>query len=272
MTSRTVLITGASRGIGQVTAQLFHDRGWNVAATMRSPNRCDLTADGRRMRTYRLDVSDTQSVTAAVADILADFGTIDVLVNNAASCMLAPFETLSEEEVAQQFDINVHGAMRMTRAVLPHMRERRTGRIINVSSICGRMTLPLYSTYCATKWALEGFSEALNYELRQHGIKIKLVEPAVFKTGSFEHQLTAFAERPDHPAYDDFSNRVLKRMKPAEARAPGPEGVAKVIWKAANDRFPRLRYPVRSHAILGARSLLPGMLYTRAVRRILNAW
>ena len=271
-TQRTVLITGASRGIGAATAALFHNRGWNVAATMRDPDHTPFMRCDARCRVYKLDVTQPASIDEAIAAALSDFGTIDVLINNAALCRLGPFEPQTDVEVRTQLETNVLGTMRVTRAVLPHMRVRRSGRIINVSSICGRMTLPLYSVYCATKWAIEGFSEALSFELRQHNIKVKLVEPAVFRTGSFAAQREALAARVADPAYQDFCARVLRHMIPWEERAPGPDAVAQTILKAATDRLPRLRYPVRSQLILGARTVMPGALYVRAVRRLLDAW
>ena len=268
---KTVLVTGASRGIGETTARLFHARGWNVAATMRQPADDGRSADPR-YRTFALDVTDEASVAAGLAAVLAAFGRIDVLVNNAGLCLLGPLENLTAEDDRLQLATNVLGPINMIRAVLPHMRAAGGGRIVNVSSMCGGMTLPLYSGYCASKWALEGLSESLSFELRRHNIKIKIVQPAVFRTGSFARQLEHRGRRPEHPAYAGFVADVLPNIAKWERSAPGPEPVAEAIWTAATDRLPRLRYRPGSGFILAARGWVPSALYVRVVRRVLNAW
>ena len=268
---KTVLITGASRGIGETTARLFHARGWNVAATMRRPATSEMLPD-TRLRLYPIDVTEPASIAAALPAILADFGRVDVLVNNAGLCLVGALEEMTAEDNLRLLETNVLGPANMIRALLPHMRAAGGGRIINISSMCGGMTLPLYSGYCASKWALEGLSESLAFELRQHNIKIKIVEPAVFRTGSFESQLAHRTQRPQHPAYQAFVAKVMPNIAKWENGAPGPEPVAKAIWRAANDRWPRLRYRVGSGFILGARGLVPSALYVRVVRRVLNAW
>ncbi len=269
--TRTVLVTGASRGIGEATARYFLDQGWSVAAAMRTPGSSTL-APSDRLRLYEMDVTSARSVTAAVAAAIADFGRIDVVVNNAGLCLVGALEELTEADDRLIMDTNVLGAMRVSRAVLPHMRACGGGRIINVSSMCGQMTLPLYSAYCASKWALEGFAESLAFETRRSGIKVKIVQPAVHKTGSFAGQIAGRSARTAHPDHAAFSDGVLQRMAAFERTAPGPEAVARVIHKAATDRWPRLRYPVGSRSILLARRMIPSALFVRVVRRILNAW
>jgi len=268
---KVVLITGASRGIGEAAARHFHAGGWTVAATMRTPAASTLVTDDR-LRTFALDVMDEAAVSAVVADVLAAFGRIDVLVNNAGLCLMGPLEELTDTDDRTLLETNVLGPMRLIRAVLPSMRAAGGGRIVNVSSVCGGMTLPLYSGYCASKWALEGLSESLAFELRSHNIKVKIVEPAVHRTGSFAGQLAHRARRTAHPAYADFIARVLPNIETWEAAAPGPDPVARAIYGAATDRWPRLRYPVGSGAILFFRRLVPGALYVRMVRRLLGAW
>jgi NAD(P)-dependent dehydrogenase (short-subunit alcohol dehydrogenase family) len=268
---RVVLITGASRGIGEITARVFHEAGWTVAAAMRAPDASSLPQNDR-MKPYALDVTDDASVAAAVASVIADFGRIDVLVNNAGLCLLGPLEELTEADDRALIETNILGPMRLIRAVLPHMRAQGGGRIINVSSMCGGMTLPLYSGYCASKWGLEGLSESLSFELRQHNIKVKIVEPSVYRTGSFEAQLAHRAQRQPHPAYQSFIDRVLPNIEKWERTADDATPVARTILRAATDRVPRLRYPVGSGPILFGRRLVPSALYVRVVRRVLNAW
>jgi NAD(P)-dependent dehydrogenase (short-subunit alcohol dehydrogenase family) len=268
---KTVLITGASRGIGEATARLFLDKGWSVAATMRTPEASQLRPSNQ-LKVYQMDVASPVSITDGIATAIEDFGRIDVVVNNAGHCIVGALEELSDDDLQAVLDTNILGAMRVTRAALPHMRACGGGRIVNVSSMCGQMTLPLYTAYCASKWGLEGFSESLAFETRAHGIRVKIVEPGVHKTGSFTSQLADHAARPAHSSYSGFSARVLPRLGAFERSAPPAGDVAHTIYKAATDRWPRLRYPVGSHAVLFARRLIPSSLYVRAVRRVLGAW
>jgi NAD(P)-dependent dehydrogenase (short-subunit alcohol dehydrogenase family) len=271
MRSKTVLITGASRGIGEAAARFFLDRGWSVAATMRTPD-ASLFEPSNRLKVYPMDVTSAASVEAGIEKAIEDFGRIDVVVNNAGHCIVGALEEMSDAELRTVLDTNVLGAMRVTRAALPHLRACGGGRIVNVSSMCGQMTLPLYSAYCASKWGLEGFSESLAFETRSHGIRIKIVEPGVHRTGSFAGQIADHSARAAHPSYMDFSSKVLPRLTALEKTAPPADDVARTIFKASTDRWPRLRYPVGSRAVLFGRRLVPSSLYVRVVRRILGAW
>jgi NAD(P)-dependent dehydrogenase (short-subunit alcohol dehydrogenase family) len=268
---KTVLITGASTGIGRVTAQMFADRGWNVAATMRTPEKSDLATKSDRIRLFKLDVTDQASVDAAVRDVIAQFGAIDVVVNNAGYGLLGPFEAQTDEQIRRQFETNLFGVLNVTRAVLPHMRERKQGRIVNVGSAAGRMTIPLYSMYSATKWALEGFSEGLWLELRQHNIKVKIIEPGMIKTDFFERGREV-ATKPGLTAYDDFTALVMPNLTAWEEAGAEPVVVARSIWRASTSIWPRLRYQPNATFTVWARGWVPGHLYVRLIRRIFNAW
>lgn len=271
--ARTVLITGASSGIGRAAVELFAAKGWNVAATMRSRESCELGgALGGRIKKIRLDVTDAGSIEAGVAEAMAAFGRIDVLVNNAGYGLIGLFEEMSEAQVRRQMDTNVLGMMNVTRAVLPHMRKQKSGRIINVGSVAGRMTLPLYSLYCASKWAVEGFSEALGYEVRQHGIKIKIIEPGAIKTEFFGRSFDA-PEGPRVRDYGSWGERVFANIKAKCADAPGPEIVARSIYKAAT-AWPgwRMRYKPNGWLLILGRSLVPADVHTRVARFLLGAW
>lgn len=269
-TTKTVLITGTSSGIGKATAELFATRGWNVAATMRDTARSRFHPSNS-LKTIPLDVTDEASVAAGVAETLETFGRIDAVVNNAGYGLVGPFEAQSDAQLRRQFDTNVFGMMNVTRAVLPHMRRRGDGRIINVASMAGRMTLPLYTAYCATKWSVDGFSEALAFELKGQNINVKIIEPGVFRTDFFSRSLEV-AKKPGLTDYDAFVRNVLPNLRVWEERAPPPDKVAESIFTAATDFLPRLRYTPGSGFILGMRRFVPGMLYNRAVRRLLNAW
>ncbi|MDE1151518.1 MAG: SDR family oxidoreductase [Micavibrio sp.] len=240
---KTVLITGASSGIGYAAARHFAAQGWNVAATMRDPIGCDLAGlDG--VLTLPLDVQNRSSIAGAVNSTLAHFGHIDVVVNNAGYSLFGIFESLPPEKIDEQFAVNVIGVMDVTRAVLPHFRQRNAGVIINVSSRAGIVAMPLNTLYSASKFALEGFSEALFYELAGLNIAVKIIQPSGGVTA------TKFSERMvrDRPAevpaaYAPFTEKagaVYANMQ-ASRRTAATE-VADVIFTAATDGTPRLRY------------------------------
>lgn len=277
--TKTVLITGASSGIGRATALYFQKRGWNVAATMRSPEQVISKEAGRansltnldRLIFLKLDVTDSASIKTAVAKAIEKFGAIDVLVNNAGYGMLGAFETSTPEQIQRQFNTNVFGLMETTRAVLPHFRDRRSGVIVNVASIGGRVAFPLYSLYHSTKWAVEGFSESLQHELLGFNIRVKIIEPGPIKTDFYDRS----AERtsnPDFPEYDALSDRVLTKLNQIGTTGASPDVVAKTIYKASTDNSWKLRYPADPLAkqLLLARKLLPDFLFTKLIRQTTN--
>src|SRR3984885_5173898 len=173
----TILITGCSTGLGKTAALHFADKGWNVVATMRRPQESTHFADCPNVLVTRLDVQDSASISAAIDAGIARFGKIDALVNNAGFGLFGVFETLPIEKVKEQFDVNVFGVMDVTRAILPHFRQNKAGLILNISSGAGVFTLPALSLYCASKFALEGFSESLSYELASQNITVKIIKP-----------------------------------------------------------------------------------------------
>ncbi|MEH2487473.1 SDR family oxidoreductase [Bradyrhizobium sp. AZCC 2230] len=242
--TKTVLITGCSSGFGQATARRFVASGWNVVATMRNVTSAgDLNGQSNIFVT-RLDVQDPASVAKAIEQAIDRFGHIDTLINNAGFGLHGVFETILPEKVQEQFDVNVFGMMTVTRALLPHFRARRAGTIVNVSSGAGVFTLPLISLYCASKFALEGFSEALTYELAPLGIAVKLVEPGGSLSTNFGSRSRAegasFTVPSDyHPIVEDAGRRFQGLMEVATATA---DDVADVIYKAATDGSDQLRY------------------------------
>lgn len=260
----TVLLTGSSSGIGRATAELFAERGWNVAATLRSPGKAQLP-NSPRVAALRLDVTDPASIAAAVTETLSRFGSLDAVVNNAGYGLVGPFEATTGEAVDRQLATNVVGIMNVTRAVLPHFRERRAGVIVNVASMGGRITFPLYSVYHASKWAVEGFSESLAFELEPFGIRVKIVEPGPIKTDFYDRSMD-LAKREGLTAYDRFVAKAMPNMQAAGAKAPGPEVVARVIWKAATDGRKKIRYSANSAPILALRRLLPDRAFMAVIR------
>lgn len=264
---KTVLITGASSGIGKATAIYFQQKGWNVAATMRKPENEKVLNTLPGIKLFALDVTSESSIQNAIQQTISAFGQIDVLVNNAGYGAVGAFEASTPDQVKRQFDTNVFGLMNVTQAILPHFRSKKSGTIINISSMGGRITFPLYSIYHGTKWAVEGFSEALQFELRQFNIKVKLVEPGAIKTDFYDRSQD-FMTKEGLSAYDDYVKVAQKNMQKAGANAPGPEVVAKKIFAAANDSSYKLRYPVGSSGplLLFLRWLLPLPVFQGLVR------
>ncbi len=242
---KTVLITGASSGIGLAAARVFAGNGWNVIATMRQPAaRSDLARLPGVMAT-RLDVQDRASVASAVADGVARFGRIDALINNAGFSLFGVFEAISREKIQEQFDVNLFGVMDVTRALLPHFRRNNSGLIINISSRAGLVGLPMISLYCAAKHALEGFSEALAYELASQNIFIKIVEPSGGVTDTnFPQRMAREKAAGAAPAdYADFVARTSAIFAGLQAaRKTTADDVARVIFDAATDGSSRFRY------------------------------
>ena len=178
---KTILITGASSGIGAATARHFQSNGWNVIATMRNPaGDTDLGAL-ENLHLTRLDVTDAGSITTAVGEGIERFGQIDVLLNNAGYGAYGALEAFTMDRIRRQFDTNVIGLMEVTKAVLPHFRQNRSGTVINISSIGGQITFPLGALYHGTKFAVEGLSESLHYELEPLGIRVRIVQPGMIK-------------------------------------------------------------------------------------------
>lgn len=262
--NKTVVITGSSSGIGKATVEYFQAKGWQVAATMRTPEKTDFSASDRLAK-FRLDVTDSESIQNAIKETIAKFGAIDAVVNNAGYGLVGAFEASDQEQIERQFQTNVFGVMNVCREILPYFREKKAGVIVNVASMGGRITFPLYSLYHATKWAVEGFSESLQYEVAEFGIKIKIVEPGPIKTDFYDRSMD-LTRKDGLTAYDDFINRAMPNMQKAGENAPGPEIVAKVIYKAATDGSNTMRYAANSAGILTMRKLLPDGLFFGVVK------
>ena len=263
-----MLITGASTGIGKATAQLFQQQGWNVVATMRSPDKNTELANLPNVLCLPLDVTQVDTIHAAIDRAISKFGAIDVVINNAGYALIGAFEACDMADIRGQFETNVFGLMEVTRAILPHFRLRQQGILVNVASIGGRMTFPLYSPYHATKWAVDGFSESLHYELRQFNIKVKIIEPGAIKTDFYSRSNTV-ANKAGLSAYDDYISRTLPQMDRAGAEGSPPTVTAQAIYQAATDGSWKLRYPAGGNAsfLLGLRKLLPDSWFIGLMRR-----
>lgn len=257
------LVTGCSTGFGRATAVELKKRGFEVVATARRPETLDdLDADAR----LALDVTDDGSVAAA----LAAAGEIDVLVNNAGVGVSGPVELVPLTEVRRVFETNFFGAVRMMQAVLPQMRARSGGTIVNVSSVSGKVSAPLGAFYSASKFALEAVSEALHIEAAHFGIRTVIIEPGYFKTAIAD---SSVAYGVDRPPYDELAE-ITARMSVQLGRddAPGPEVVAVAIADAIESPNALPRVPVGADAemVLGARASMDDVTFEATMRQVLN--
>jgi len=263
--AKVVLITGCSSGIGRFTARRFAAAGWRVYASMRRPEagaelRAEAERSGWTLSTPALDVTRDDSVNAAVGALLAETdGRLDVLVNNAGYYLLGPVEETTADELRAQYETNVFGAHRVARAVLPAMRARGDGAIVNVSSVAGRVVVPVAGPYHSSKAALEALTEALRYEVAPFGIRVTLIEPGPFATELHdkEKRTSAPADSPYGPLVDEYLRRSVAM------RRRDPSRVVDVILRAATAPNPRLRWPVGPTSLQGTllRRLTPDGLY-----------
>lgn len=262
-TRPVALLTGASSGMGKVAALSLACAGFDVVGTARNTGGLD-PCTGVTFRD--LDVTDDDSVAALVNGVIAQFGRIDVLVNNAGMGLAGAIEENSLVQQQRLFDINVFGVIRMTQAVLPHMRVQGSGRIINISSIFGFMPAPYMAAYSATKHAVEGYSESIDHEVRDHNIRVLLVEPGGTRTG-FDDNTPA----PDTPLAVYTTQRRLANQVVAEQVNGGddPRTVADAVVAAATDPKPKLRYPtgVKARQLSAMRRIAPTTIFDKQLRK-----
>jgi len=266
--AKTIVITGASSGIGKAAARLFLDKGWNVAATMRNPAIEKDLAESPRLKLFALDVQDPDDPKRAVDQAIKAFGGIDVWLNNAGYGAFGPVEAGTREQIHRQYEVNVFGLIACVQAVLPHFRARKAGVLINVSSFGGIMTLPAYSVYNSTKFAVEGLSEGLWYELAPFGIKVKVIEPGAIKTefGGRSQDRWDISRFPD---YAPFMEKVKAARDSYLRNSSTPELVAEVIYEAATDPSDRMRYAAGADArrFIPLRRLLGAQTAMRMLKR-----
>lgn len=239
--SQTIFITGASSGIGKETAKYFHSKGWNVIATMRIPDKESELKNLENVLVTKLDVLDSDSINESIRKGIQKFGGIDVLLNNAGYGAYGPLESFSREKILRQFNTNVIGLLDVTRAILPHFREHRKGIIMNVSSMGGKITFPLGSLYHGTKFAVEGISESLRYEVEQFGGKVKIIEPGAIAT-NFAGRSFDFNNNEALEAYQNIVTKIMSAFPKMVKNAAPTSIVTKVIYQAATDGTSKLRY------------------------------
>ena len=269
-----VLITGASSGIGHATALYLAERGYDVTGTSRVIERLagleqDAANRGVRVRALELDINSDEDVDAGLKSVIDEEGGVDVLVNNAGYGLWGPVDAASMEQLKAQFETNFFAAFRLIKAVIPGMMERRRGTIVNVSSIEGRMATPFSGAYAASKFAMEGLSEAMRLELWPFGIRVALVEPGLFDTAFFDNQVDAEGvESPDSP-YREYLEAYRRRRGRYDRLKSDPIKVARVIHKIIKSKRPRFRNPVAPEARLGilAVRFLPERLFQSLLAR-----
>ncbi len=270
----TVLITGASSGIGRATCLYLAQRGYTVIGTSRVASRLDgLLEDARKggfeVHAVELDINSDSEVERVMAEVISEHGVIDALVNNAGYSLWGPVESLSIDELRAQFETNLFAAVRMSKAVLPGMLEQRRGKIVNVSSVLGRLATPFNGAYASSKFALEGLSESMRTELWPFGVHVSLVEPGLFETDFQANQVKAERSQDPALAYNAYIERYNSKHGQYEKFSSDPIKVSKVIHKIIRSKRSGFRYPVSIEAragILGAR-FLPERLFRWLVSR-----
>ncbi|WP_376717943.1 SDR family oxidoreductase [Paenibacillus forsythiae] len=261
-----------------LTAALLAQQGYRVVAAMRDPSRqedlvrlAEQAAILDRVRVMRMDVTDPAAIEAAVAEALNSFGRIDVLVNNAGYAAGGFVEEVPMEEWRRQMETNFFGLVAVTKAVLPQMRERRSGLIINIGSVSGLAAFPGYAPYAASKFAVEGFSESLRHEMSPFGVRVVIIEPGAYRTAIWSKGLSQISAADGSP-YRARLDAVLRYSRKTADTAPDPQEVAELIGRIAQMRSPRLRYVVGrgSRLLTGGKSLLPWRWFERIVARALR--
>jgi NAD(P)-dependent dehydrogenase (short-subunit alcohol dehydrogenase family) len=261
---KVALVTGVSSGIGRATATLLSERGFRVFGTSRRPSQ----ANGplRNVGLVRLDVRDEESVRSCLRAVLDPAGRIDALVNNAGYTLIGSLEETSLEEAKQVFETNFFGVLRMSQAALPVMREQGYGRIANIGSVVGFLPAPYQGIYAASKHALEGYSESLDHEVRQFGIRVSVIEPGFTRTNIGQNGQLANRTL---VAYTSERNRVLDAIRQSIEKGEDPVRVASVVLEALTSRSPRLRYPAGREArfLSHLRKLAPSKLFDKGLRK-----
>jgi short-subunit dehydrogenase len=273
-TSKIVLITGATAGIGRMTALHLAKQGHHVIATGRkTAELASLKAEAgaTKLDTLVLDVTNATSIASAVSavDALTGGKGLDVLVNNAGFGVLGPTSEISDSEMRRQYETNVFGLMNVTRAFLPAMRARRNGRIVNVSSVGGRMTLPYFGVYNSTKYAVESLSDALRYEMKPFGVEVTLIEPGIIRTNFEATAVSGLASMSNTP-YGAALGKYEEMSKRADKFASNPIVIAKAIARAVNARRApaRIVAPWSTNLILWFQTVAPTRLWDWAMRKV----
>lgn len=234
---KTIFITGASAGLGKATAKLFQSKGWNVIATMRNPEKETELTQLENVNVLPLDVTNLEQIKTTV-DIAISLHKIDVVFNNAGYGLMGAMESLSDEQISRQLNTNLLGVLRVTQAFIPHFRENKNGLFISTTSIGGLFGFPLHSIYHAAKFAIEGWSEGMSFELGLHNIGIKTIAPGGIATDFIGRSL----DRSSHPEYLEIENKLFAAVDGMMDAASSAEQIAEVVYEAATDGKDQIRY------------------------------
>ncbi|NEW05808.1 SDR family oxidoreductase [Paenibacillus sp. SYP-B3998] len=267
---KTIFITGASSGIGRAAAKHFAERGWNVVATMRTPENETEFLKMNNILVLRLDVEKKDTIQNAVAEGIQRFGKIEALLNNAGYGTIGILEAATEEQIRRQFEVNVFGLINMTKAIVPHFRSNQEGVLINISSMAGKVTFPSMSLYHSSKFAVEGFSEGLAYELASQNIKVKLIEPGATINTDFGGRSMELYFDESLTDYKPFTAAFLSKlveMQKDPAYTSTPEIVAETIYQAATDGTNQFRYVIGENAktLINMKESLGGEEYMKFI-------
>jgi NAD(P)-dependent dehydrogenase (short-subunit alcohol dehydrogenase family) len=234
---KTIFITGASAGLGKATVKLFQHKGWNVIATMRNPEKETELIQLENVTLLPLDVTNQEQIKTTVAKAIS-LHSIDVVFNNAGYGLMGALEAVSDEQILRQVNTNLLGVIRVTQAFIPHFREKKSGLFISTTSIGGLFAFPLNSMYHATKFAVEGWSESMSFELGMHNIGIKTVAPGGIVTDFIGRSL----DRSSHPAYQETEDKLFAAFDGMMQSASTAEQIAAIVYEAATDGKDQVRY------------------------------
>lgn len=267
---KTILISGTSTGIGRAMTILFASKGWNVIAGMLEPEKEHEFIHNENILPSKLRLEDPVTIAQTIEAGIAKFGKIDVLANNAGFGQYGLFEALTPEQIKYQFELNVFGTMNVIRAVLPHFRKNKGGMVLNIGSAGGRIGIPLISMYVTSKFALEGFSEAISYELASQNIVVKLVEPGGVDTPFHETAAERYANYPALTDYDAYTTAFNKKFESMFEVLASAKDVAEEAYRAVTDGSDRFRYAVGNDAQdwIKARTSMDDLEYARHMREL----
>ncbi|NLY18841.1 MAG: SDR family oxidoreductase [Clostridiaceae bacterium] len=270
---KVIIVTGASSGLGSAVAKCLADAGYTVFAGARSYKGTTLS-DNNNLKKVYLDVTDQASIDSFINNIISQKGKIDVLINCAAMLVLGSVEDTAIDEYEKVLNTNLIGTIRMCKAVLPHMRDNHSGLIINFSSIMGLLAIPFQSAYSASKFAIEGFTEALSMETKEFGIKVTLIEPTDHKSGSQKYRPHALLADDSGSAYRDVFLKVTSKIEYDESHGSEPESLANFVKKIIQCKNPKLRYKVgkfdqRLSVLL--KRILPGRIFESVIYSYYNS-
>lgn len=242
---KTIFITGASSGLGKATAKLFHSKGWHVIATMRNPEIETELTKLSNVKVMKLDIDNSTAITQTVNGLLKE-NTVDLVLNNAGYGLVGPLEGINDEQITRQVNTNLLGTIRVTKEFLPHFRARKNGLFINITSMFGLVGYPTCSIYAATKFALDGFSESLAYELAHLNIKVKIIAPGGIQTDFTGRSMDTGM----HDAYKTVVEKISEGYNEEKiSRFSTPDHIARIVFEAATDNKEQLRYIAGNDAV-----------------------